>query len=285
MQLNPIYIDNLIKTALQEDMPYIDMATDFLFDNHNDFTAKAVFLSKADGVLSGIDAALRVFSVLDPSADFTKHFYDGDIISKGDIIAEVIAPCSVLLKAERTSLNLVRLMSGIATYTKTCVDLIAEVNNNCIVADTRKTLPGLRALQKYAVLCGGGKNHRFSLSDAAMIKNNHVDVCGGIPQAVQKLRERIGHMTMFEVEVRDFFELEQALSANAPVIMLDNMPLTDMRKAVEITGHRAVLEASGNITPENIKSVAETGVDVISLGALTHTIAEFDISLRIRNQR
>ena len=204
---------------------------------------------------------------------------DGAKVKKGDIIAEMEGSTLTLLKGERTALNLLQHMSGIATATNKCAELVAGTNAH--VTDTRKTLPGLRALQKYAVTVGGGKNHRFNLSDAAMLKDNHIDAYGGITAAVNALREKIGHTVKVEVEVRTLDELREALDVKCEIIMLDNMNCDEMREAVEITGGRALLEASGNITSENIRQVAETGVDIISLGALTHSVKCFDISMKI----
>lgn len=270
------YIDDIIKTALLEDINYIDMAADNLLpDGH---VSKAVFLAKADGVLCGIDVALRVFELL---GDFKseKHMNDGDKLKKGNIIAEIEGPTKLLLKGERTSLNLIQHMSGIATMTNEAAELIK--GTSATVTDTRKTLPGLRALQKYAVTCGGGKNHRFNLSDAAMLKDNHIDACGSITEAVRILRSKIGHTVKIEVETRNLAEVEEALSTGCEIIMLDNMDCETMKKAVEMTNGRALLEASGNITAETIRPVAETGVDIISIGALTHSVKAFDISLKI----
>ena len=171
-------------------------------------------------------------------------------------------------------------MSGIATATNKCVELVK--GTKAAVTDTRKTLPGLRALQKYAVTVGGGKNHRFNLSDAAMLKDNHIDAYGGITAAVNALREKIGHTVKIEVEVRTLDELREALATGVEIIMLDNMSCDEMKEAVAIAGGKALLEASGNVTSENIRSVAETGVDIISLGALTHSVKCFDISMKIK---
>ena len=183
-----------------------------------------------------------------------------------------------LLKGERTALNLLQHMSGIATATHHCVELVKGTKAQ--ITDTRKTLPGLRRLQKYAVTVGGGKNHRYNLSEGAMLKDNHIDVYGGITPAVNALREKIGHMTKIEVEVRNLEELQEALAVGCEIIMLDNMSCEDMTKAVEITAGKALLEASGNVTEENIAEIAGTGVDIISLGALTHSVKCFDISMR-----
>lgn len=269
-------VDDIIKTALLEDVNYIDAAADNLLDPKA--ISKAKFLAKASGVLAGIDVALRVFELL---GDFkiTKYIEDGTAVNKGDIIAEIEGPTVLLLKGERTSLNLLQHMSGIATMTAEAVKLTK--GTNATVTDTRKTLPGLRALQKYAVTCGGGKNHRFNLSDAAMLKDNHIDACGSITKAVNTLREKIGHTVKIEVETRNLEEVKEALSTGCEIIMLDNMDCETMKKAVEMTNGKALLEASGNITAETIAAVAETGVDIISIGALTHSVKAFDISLKI----
>ena len=276
--INSIYVDNIIKTALLEDINYLDCATDYLIDDEQENTAR--FLAKSDGVLCGINIALRVFEILQPQG-FTAEVYknDGDVLQKGDIIAEIHGKTKAILKGERTALNLIQHMSGVATATAKAVELVKGTNAS--IADTRKTLPGLRPLQKYAVTVGGGKNHRYNLSDAAMLKDNHVDAGGGIAAAVAKLKARLGHMTKIELEVRNLDELGQALEAGVDVIMLDNMTTEMMRDAVAITNGRALLEASGGITDDRIREIAETGVDIISMGALTHSVTAFDISLKI----
>ncbi len=276
--INSIYVDNIIKTALLEDINYLDCATDYLIDDEQENSAR--FLAKSDGVLCGINIALRVFEILQP-AGFTAEVYknDGDVLQKGDIIAEIHGKTKAILKGERTALNLIQHMSGVATATAKAVELVKGTNAS--IADTRKTLPGLRPLQKYAVTVGGGKNHRYNLSDAAMLKDNHVDAGGGIAAAVAKLKEKLGHMTKIELEVRNLDELGQALEAGVDVIMLDNMSTEMMRDAVAITNGRALLEASGGITDDRIREIAETGVDIISMGALTHSVTAFDISLKI----
>ena len=276
--INSIYVDNIIKTALLEDINYLDTTTDYLIDEDQENTAR--FLAKADGVLCGIDVALRVFTILQEQGFEAKVYkHDGDILEKGDIIAEIRGKTRTLLKGERTALNLLQHMSGVATATGQAVKAVEGTNAS--IADTRKTLPGLRPLQKYAVTVGGGKNHRYNLSDAAMLKDNHVDAGGGIASAVAKLRQKLGHMTKIELEVRSLDELGQALEAGVDVIMLDNMSCEEMREAVAITNGRALLEASGGITAETLRAIAETGVDIISMGALTHSVTAFDISLKI----
>lgn len=277
MTLPQFYVDDLIKRAITEDINYIDVTTDYLVDENDTTTAK--FVSKDGGVLAGLDVALRVFTLLDDTASFEIYKHDGDAVQKGDIIARISGKTRALLKGERTALNLLQHMSGIASMTNRCVKLVEGTNAS--ITDTRKTLPGLRPLQKYAVICGGGKNHRYNLSDGAMLKDNHIDAYGSLTGAVNALRKKIGHMVKIEVETRTLEELDEALTVGADVIMLDNMDYDTMKEAVRRTNGRALLEASGNVTPENIRKVAECGVDIISLGALTHSVKCFDISMRI----
>lgn len=273
----PFYTDNIIKTALLEDINYIDVSSDYLLSDSQINTGR--FMAKAEGVLCGLEEALRVFALLDEKIVFERFKKDGDFLKPGDIIATVTGPVKSLLKGERTALNIMQHMSGIASATRRCVEIVK--GTPAMITDTRKTLPGLRALQKYAVVCGGGRNHRFNLSDAAMLKDNHIDAAGGITPAITKLRENLGHMVKIEVETRNLDEVDEALRAKADVIMLDNMDCPTMKKAVEMNGGRALLEASGGITEENLREVAETGVDIISLGALTHSVTAFDISMKI----
>lgn len=271
------YLDDLIKNALKEDINYIDTTADLVIPE--DQRGQAYFVAKASGVLCGIDAAMRVFRLLDDSFECTVHFRDGDKLSKGDVICEFSGNMRCLLKGERTALNLIQHMSGIATETAHCVEIVN--GTRAAITDTRKTLPGLRAIQKYAVTVGGGKNHRYNLSDGAMLKDNHIDACGGIAGAVNTLRSKLGHMVKIEVETRDLDEVKQALESGADIIMLDNMDCDTMKKAVEIVNGKALLEASGGITHDTLREVAETGVDIISIGALTHSVQAFDISMRI----
>ena len=277
MILNQFYVDNLIKTALLEDINYVDITTDYLIPEDQENEAK--FLAKADGVLCGIEVALRVFTLIQPDFQYEVFIHDGEEVKKGDIIAKIKGKTRTILKGERTALNLLQHMSGISSMTNRIVKIVEGTNAS--IADTRKTLPGMRPLQKYAVTVGGGKNHRFNLSDAAMLKDNHVDAGGGITNAVTKLRTKLGHMTKVELEVRTLDELREALSVDVDVIMLDNMDNDTMREAVKIADGKALLEASGGITEETIRGVAETGVDIISIGALTHSVKAFDISLKI----
>lgn len=277
MILNQFYVDNLIKTALLEDINYVDITTDYLIPEDQENEAK--FLAKADGVLCGIEVALRVFTLIQPDFQYEVFIHDGEEVKKGDIIAKIKGKTRTILKGERTALNLLQHMSGISSMTNRIVKIVEGTNAS--IADTRKTLPGMRSLQKYAVTVGGGKNHRFNLSDAAMLKDNHIDAGGGITNAVTKLRTKLGHMAKVELEVRTLDELREALSVDVDVIMLDNMDNDTMREAVKIADGKALLEASGGITEETIRGVAETGVDIISIGALTHSVKAFDISLKI----
>lgn len=277
MMLNKIYVDNLINNALLEDINYVDVATDYLIPDEQEGSAQ--FIAKADGVLCGLDVALRVFEILQP--DFKAEVFkkDGDVLKKGDIIAKVYGKTKNILKGERTALNLIQHMSGVATATNKAVKIIE--GTKATIADTRKTLPGLRPVEKYAVTVGGGRNHRYNLSDCAMLKDNHVDAGGGITNAVKTLKAKLGHTVKIELEVRNLEELREALDAQVDIIMLDNMSCEDMKKAVEITDGRAKLEASGGITDETLYDIAQTGVDIISMGAITHSVKAFDISLKI----
>lgn len=277
MNLPQFITDEIIERALREDINYVDAATDYLLDDDDVSTAR--FVAKASGILCGIDIAVRVFEMLDKDVKIQINIKDGGKVEKGDIIAVVTGKTKAILKAERTSLNILQHMSGIATETAKYAECCKGTRAH--VTETRKTLPGLRAIEKYAVTVGGGKNHRYNLSDGAMLKDNHIDAYGSITKAVEALRSRMGHMIKIEVEVRNEEELREALSCNADVIMLDNMTCEQMKKCVEIADGKAVLEASGNVTLDNMAEVAATGVDIVSVGALTHSVKAFDISLRI----
>lgn len=279
MMLPQFYVDDIIKRAVTEDIPYIDLATDLLINEEQ--TGKATFLAKQEGVVCGIDIAIRAIRLLDGDAVYEILKKDGEWVNKGDIIATVTAKTACLLKAERTALNLLQHMSGVATATRRVVDAAAK-GGKVHIADTRKTTPTLRALEKYAVMTGGGHNHRFCLSDAAMIKDNHVDAVGSLKKAVAVLREKLGHTVKIEVEARNFDELNEAIESGADIIMLDNMSCEDMAKAVKLVNGRAKTEASGNVTLENVAAVAATGVDIISLGAITHSVMAMDISMKIK---
>lgn len=276
MQLLQSYVDEVILRALHEDITGMDVTTDFLLSPEHE--SDAYLMAKDSGVLCGIEIAKRVFDLVGEGVAFTTLMNDGSTVQYGDILAVMHGPTRTLLKAERTALNLLQHLSGIATETRRCVDIVAGTKAS--IADTRKCMVGIRAMQKYAVRCGGGKNHRFNLSDGAMLKDNHIDACGGILPSITQLRTQIGHMVRIEVEVRTLDELREALEAKADIIMLDNMDNDTMKEAVRITDGRAMLEASGGITHETLRGAAETGVDIISIGALTHSVKAFDISMK-----
>ncbi len=279
MELLEAYVDDVILRALREDITGTDVTTDFLFDEERE--GAAYLMAKEDGVVCGLEIAARVFALTGDGVVFDAACRDGSGVRAGEILARLRGPSRVLLKGERTALNLLQHLSGIATETRRCVEICA--GTRAVITDTRKTLPGLRAMQKYAVRCGGGKNHRFGLSDGAMLKDNHIDACGGIAPAMERLRERVGHMVKIEVEARTLDEVREAMDARADIIMLDNMDLETMREAVRIAGGSVPLEASGGITRQTLRAVAETGVDIISVGALTHSVRAFDISMKWQN--
>lgn len=271
--------DEIIRNSLKEDINYIDLATDYLIPS--DHSSIGSFIAKDDGIICGINIALRTFIILsEDKCSFEIYKKDGDRVKKGELIAKIEAKTQVLLKGERTALNILSHLSGIATATDRLSSLCE--GTGAVVVDTRKTLPGLRALQKYAVVTGGGRNHRFNLSDAAMIKDNHIDAAGGIAAAVSRLRQRLGHTVKIEVETRNLDEVIEAVECRADIIMLDNMDIEEITKAVEIIGNRAIVEVSGNVSESNIRQIASTGVNVISVGRLTHSVKALDISMKIK---
>jgi nicotinate-nucleotide pyrophosphorylase (carboxylating) len=242
-----------------------------------DARLSAVFAARRPGVVAGLACVRLAIEALDPSAEVRLLANDGDAVSAGGQLAWVEANARALLSAERTALNLLGRLSGIATLTRAYVDAVEGADAR--IVDTRKTTPGLRALEKYAVRCGGGVNHRFGLDDAILIKDNHVAACGSVGEAVRRAKAFAGHLMKIEVEVDSLAQLDEALAEMPDVIMLDNFSLDDLRKAVLKTAGRVVLEASGGITLETVRAVAETGVDVISVGALTHSASVLDIGL------
>lgn len=278
MRLDFKQIDKVVLNALEEDMPYGDVTTDSLIPDED--TTEAFFIAKADGVIAGIPVAKRVFELIDSRISMEIRKSDGERAAKGDIIAVLNGPTAAILKGERTALNLLQRLSGIATRTNVFTELVKGYNVS--VADTRKTTPGLRYLEKYAVRCGGGRNHRFSLSDAVMLKDNHIAAAGGIKAAVSRVRENIPHTVKIEVEVEDMGMVREAVEAKADIIMLDNMTEPAMAEAVSYINGRALVEASGDVTEERIRAIAETGVDIISIGRITHSVKAMDISLRFK---
>ncbi len=241
---------------------------------------RAVFAARKPGVLAGIDCVRLSVLAMDPKASIDLKLFDGEAFAAGAVLAEVEADARAFLAAERTALNLLGRLCGIATLTRAYVDAVAGTRAR--IADTRKTTPGLRALEKHAVLCGGGLNHRFGLDDAILIKDNHVAVCGGAGEAVRRARAAAGHLMKVEVEVDGLAQLDEVLAEGPDVVMLDNFTLPMLREAVARTAGRVTLEASGGVNLETVRDIAETGVDVISVGALTHSAASLDIGLDAR---
>ncbi|MDO9630001.1 MAG: carboxylating nicotinate-nucleotide diphosphorylase [Acholeplasmataceae bacterium] len=265
----------MIQRALDEDMPLGDITASALFCCEE---SVAKVIAKSEGIVSGLVIFQRVFEIVDSNTAINVLKKDGDFTDKGSTLATIKGNTLSILKAERTALNFLQRMSGISTETNRYVEAIKDTN--CKILDTRKTAPTLRALDKLAVLHGGGLNHRFSLSDMAILKDNHIAAAGSITKAVEKVRKTVGPSVKIEVEVESIDALKEALNTSADWIMLDNMDNDTMRQCVMITAGRKKLEASGNMTLERVRSVAETGVDFISVGALTHSVKAFDISLR-----
>lgn len=268
-------IDAVIEAALKEDMPRGDITSENIVPRRS--VSKAVFLAKQDGVLAGIDVAGRVFRRIDPRIAFKKLFQDGQPFKAGQVLAEVTGRSISILKGERTALNFLQRMSGIATTTKEFVDAVA--GNKTRILDTRKTTPGLRILEKYAVRMGGGENHRLNLSTMVLIKDNHLCLVGDIPDAIQKARKKVGRGIKIEVEVTDFHQAKQAVEAGADMIMLDNMPPNTMKDIIAWVKGRIPIEVSGNVSLKNVRRIAALGPDYISIGKLTHSYTSLDLSL------
>ncbi len=278
--LPPTVIEPIIRLALNEDFGTAgDVTANLLIPEKA--TAKLYFKSRDTGIIAGMQAAVMTYHMIDPSVDLRVLKGDGSAVTKGDVIAEVEGSVRSLLMAERTALNFLGRMSGIATLTSRYVALIAHTKAK--IAATRKTTPGLRALEKRAVLAGGGNTHRQSLSDAIMIKDNHIALAGGIEKALSQITENADHMVRVSVEVDTLAQLEKALPFAPHVVLLDNMGPDKLRKAVAIVdafdGPRPTLEASGGVNLKTVKGLAETGIDIISIGGLTHSATNFDIGL------
>jgi nicotinate-nucleotide pyrophosphorylase (carboxylating) len=273
-------IDNIIRQALEEDIQTGDLTTQAAIPN--DISAEGIFLVKADGIIAGLEIAEKVFRIFDEKTVFNKNLIDGSFVKKGTIAAIVSGRVASLLTAERTALNFLQRMSGIATLTNAFQQRINHTKAK--ILDTRKTVPGLRELDKLAVKIGGGKNHRFGLFDMFLVKDNHIAVAGSITKAVQaciKYRNKKNPGLLIEVETTNLEQVQEALNADADIIMLDNFQVELMKEAVKLVNGKCKLEASGGITLETIKQIAETGVDYISSGALTHSVKALDISLEI----
>ena len=276
--MNRLMLEAIVKRALEEDLGNGDPTSEAIFTEN--FVAGGVFLVKSPGVVAGLPVVGEVFRQIDPEVKFVELVKDGTPVSPNTEIATVSGPVKSILAAERTALNFLQRLSGIATKTAGLVKLVAGFPVR--ITDTRKTTPGLRILEKYAVLQGGGSNHRFNLGDAVLIKDNHIKACGSIREAVQRARAAIPHTMKIEVEVEDENQAREALEAKADIIMLDNMTPAQMAAIVRLIDGRAIVEASGNIDESNIREVAAAGVDVISCGAITHSVKALDISMDLR---
>lgn len=273
MKLNA---DDLILNALKEDITSEDISTNSVMPHYQ--LGEVELICKEDGVIAGLEVFKRVFELLDEKTEVTFSCKDGDAVNKGQKIGVIRGDIRVLLSGERTALNYLQRMSGIATYTRTVADLLKGTKTKLL--DTRKTTPGMRIFEKYAVRVGGGYNHRYNLSDGILLKDNHIGAAGGVKQAVRMAKEYAPFVRKIEIEVENLDMLRQALEAGADIIMLDNMSVEDMKEAVRLTAGRAETECSGNVTKENIAKLVDIGVDYISSGALTHSSPILDLSLK-----
>lgn len=282
MTLTPlplVMVEPLVRSALLEDLGRAgDITTDAIVPA--DATATMVLATRQPGVIAGIDVAALAFELIGPSVEFTVIHPDGAAVSAGDAISTVHGPARALLTAERTALHFLCHLSGIATQTAAVVDAVRD--HKAAIVCTRKTTPGLRALEKYAVRAGGGANHRFGLDDAVLIKDNHIAIAGDIRTAIERARARAGHMVRIEVEVDTLEQLDLALAAGVDAVLLDNMSVEQLTEAVAMVGGRAITEASGRVTAQTARAIAATGVDLISVGWITHSAPILDIGLDCR---
>ncbi len=271
-----LIMDRLIKLALEEDIGNEDVTTNSVMPEYK--RGRVKLICKQDGIICGLNVFERVFKLLDEHTIIEIFVKDGDEVKKGQRIAMVSGDIRVLLSGERVALNFLQRMSGIATYTRSVARLLEGSKTKLL--DTRKTTPNMRVFEKYAVRCGGGNNHRYNLSDGVLLKDNHIGAAGGVKKAVEMARAYAPFVRKIEVEVENLDMCREALEAGADIIMLDNMSVADMKKAVEMIGGRALTECSGNVTLENVARVKETGVDFVSSGALTHSAPILDLSLK-----
>lgn len=268
--------DELILAALKEDITSEDITTNSVMRTYK--AGEVDLICKQDGVVAGLDVFRRVFTLLDPQTECVFYCKDGDRIQKGEKVGYVKGDIRVLLSGERTALNYLQRMSGIATYTRSIADLLAGSHTKLL--DTRKTTPNMRVFEKYAVKVGGGYNHRYNLSDGILLKDNHIGAAGGVKEAVRMAKEYAPFVRKIEIEVENLDMMQQALDAGADIIMLDNMSVEDMKQAVKMAKGKAETECSGNVTKENIARLVDIGVDYISSGALTHSAPILDLSLK-----
>ncbi len=277
-QLYPLLYEPLVRRALEEDLGRAgDLTSDAILPP--DLLAAAKVVARAAGRVAGLAASLAAFKLLDPTVEIETFAADGADVAAGATLATVRGPARSILSAERTALNLLGRLCGIATATREIVALVAP--HGARIVCTRKTTPGLRALEKYAIRCGGGHNHRFGLDDAVLIKDNHVALAGGIGPAVERVRRSVGHLVKVELEVDSLDQLREALDLGVDVVLLDNMPLETLREAVAMARGRAILEASGGINPRTAAAIAATGVNLLSMGWLTHSAPALDVALDV----
>ncbi|MFA5385079.1 MAG: carboxylating nicotinate-nucleotide diphosphorylase [Eubacteriales bacterium] len=277
MSFDPFVLSKTIKRALEEDIGNGDITTDSIVGVEEEVSA--LIHAGEPGIIAGLPVAGAVFNMLDPDIVFSCHFSDGQRVEQGQLLASVRGSGRSILKGERVALNFIQRLSGIATQTSRLVNLVNQYKAK--IVDTRKTTPGLRILEKYAVRAGGGSNHRFGLYDAVLIKDNHLKVAGSISRAVELVKASAPFTMKIEVEVEDLAGVAEALSAGVDIIMLDNMSVSEMSQAVELAAGKVLLEASGGITEQTVVSVAQTGVDLISVGYLTHSARSLDIGLEL----
>ncbi len=268
--------DDLILAALKEDITSEDISTQAVMPEYT--LGEVQLICKQDGVIAGLEIFKRVFELLDENTVTQLYVKDGDAVENKQLLATVRGDIRVLLSGERTALNYLQRMSGVATYTKKVASLLEGTKTRLL--DTRKTTPNMRIFEKYAVKCGGGNNHRYNLSDCVMLKDNHIGAAGGVAKAIKMARDYISFVTKIEVECENLDMVKEAVEAGADIIMLDNMTDDDMREAVKIIAGRALTECSGNVTAENIKRITDIGVDFVSSGALTHSAPILDVSLK-----
>jgi len=274
----PAHVERLVELAIEEDLLLGDVTSEATIDPSS--TGEGRFLAKEDLVLAGTDVACRVFERLGAECRFDHP--DGARARRGDLVGSARGPVRSLLAAERTALNFLQRLSGVATATRRCVDALAAGGGRTRLLDTRKTTPGWRTLEKAAVRAGGGKNHRTSLGDGILVKDNHVAACGGVAEAVRRARAQAGALLRVEVEVVDLPGLDEAIAAGADIVLLDNMDDAAMAAAVKRAAGRVLLEASGNMTLERLPRVAATGVDFVSMGAITHSARAVDVSFELQ---
>ncbi|HEV8239381.1 MAG TPA: carboxylating nicotinate-nucleotide diphosphorylase [Thermoanaerobaculia bacterium] len=278
LPVHPLQYEPLLRRALEEDLGVAgDLTTNAVVPAEERLAGRIV--ARRTGCIAGLEVAARTFALLDSEVHVKARVADGDVVAADSTLAEIAGPARAILTGERVALNLLGHLSGVATVTRGIVDAIGGTRARVVC--TRKTTPGLRALEKYAVRCGGGSNHRFGLNDAVLIKDNHLALAGSVEEAVRRARAAVGHLVKVEVEVDDLDQLQRALACPIDAVLLDNMPPPVLRQAVELVAARVITEASGGITPETARAIAETGVDLLSVGWITHSAPSLDVALDV----